>query len=217
MSMRKVGDARAVRLYGLRDQKVTPEMMVPALLNGALPQELTDPQSPHAMLVIKENPDLAKYYAQPAKTAEAAETLAHWAEYPFRYGLVMGIDDPHERVRYADHLDQLWQQANPQAAEPEPMTGVESAVDHSEQFEPAPQQAPVAAPLAPSMPMQPPPGPAPAARPGPSGQSPSCQSLRLPRLPRENYYCTPVYLAWSLLWSYILRRAARSYKPATRV
>lgn len=155
MGARKVGDARALRLYGLKDPNVDPERMLEALQSTGLPQEILDPSNPKAMLIIKENPDLAKYYAQPAKTPEAAETLVHWAEHPFMYGLVMGIDDPHERVSYAAHLDQLWQQSQPQTVEPAPMTTVAGATDHSAQFAP-----PEPAPPDPSMPMQPP-GPAP--------------------------------------------------------
>lgn len=150
MSTKRVGDVRAVRLYGLKDKKVDPETMLQAMTTTGMPPEILDPENPQCMLIIKEQPQLAKYYAKPAKTPEAAQTLVEWAQYPFAYGLVMGIDDPNERVRYTDHIHKLWQESQPQDAEPEPMTAPA----------PAPMMPP--APPDPSMSMQSPPGAAPA-------------------------------------------------------
>lgn len=118
MSTRKVSDARAVRNWNIRDQKVNPELMLPALINTGLPPELLDPSNPQAPLIIRERPELAQYYAQPAQTPQAAGTLVHWAEFPFRYGLVMDIDNPLERTRYSDHLARLSQLTQPKAPEP---------------------------------------------------------------------------------------------------
>lgn len=146
MKTRKVSDARAVRLYGLRDQNVDAQQMLTALLTTGLPAELLSPENPQAPLIIRERPELAEYYGRPAQTSQAAEHLVQLAEYPWRYGLIMDEDNPRERVRYADHLDRLWQQSMPQAD----ATPIDLTATSAQSVPIAPPQPSL--PVAPSMP-----------------------------------------------------------------
>lgn len=116
LGTRRVTESKAIRDYGIRDPNADPAVIGPLLKTG-LPPELLNPQSPTALMIAKLEPDLVPYFQQPAATPEAAATLAAIAEYPFRWGHVMSVDDPEERVRYADHLDREWQKTLPAPAE----------------------------------------------------------------------------------------------------
>jgi hypothetical protein len=159
---KKVGDAEAVRLWGLTDPNADYDLILDALATTGLSPEFLDPASPQALAVVKDRPELAPLYGQPAPTPELARALATYAEYPFRFGLFADFsDDPEEQVRRSDHLDGLWQKQAGIGAQP-PAEGIEQA--QPPMMPPAPgMPTPMGAPPMPapdpmqSMQQQPPP------------------------------------------------------------
>jgi hypothetical protein len=107
---RPVGDAEKVRQWGLQDSNVDRTALTASLLTQGLAPELLDPNNPQAPAVMKAAPDLAPLYGQPVQDSELADTLAGLAQYPFRYGLLAGIDDPEEQVKEAERLSRLHEQ-----------------------------------------------------------------------------------------------------------
>lgn len=114
-----VGEAEAVRLFGLKDRGAPYDLVYGMLTTTGVP-----PEQVGAMAVVQEAPELAELYAQPAPDEATAAMLATLAEYPFRWGLVIDYsDDPEEQVRWADALYKGWIETDPLASvseDPEP-------------------------------------------------------------------------------------------------
>lgn len=165
MGTRRVSDARALRMYGIRDQHFDRAALIDMLNTTGVHPDLLNPQNPESPLIIRERPDLIPYYAKPAATPEAAQALADLAEYPFRYGLVMDIDNPQERVRYATHLQTQWEASQPQP-DPTPIAIPPAPVPIATAPSLGPLSAPLATPTAPVA--RPAPEPPPAGPPLPS-------------------------------------------------
>lgn len=104
---RRVSDARALRDWGLRDPQVDPSLFADVLrTRGFTPEEVQQ------MIVVRENEDderLALALMQPAQDEALIDALTKIAEYPFRWAMVRGIDDPEEQVRFSDAMDRQWQ------------------------------------------------------------------------------------------------------------
>ena len=116
MGTKAVGDARALRDWGLADPQVDP-----ALFGEVLRTRGFTPEEASQMIVVRENDDdeeLMAALTQPTQDEALIDLLTRIAEYPFRYAMVRGIDDPDEQVRFSDMMDTRWQgdiPANPQA------------------------------------------------------------------------------------------------------
>lgn len=104
---RSMSDAEALKQWGIVDPKVNYDQILGMLQPTGLPPEMLDPEQ--GLMVFQEQPDLAQWYGQPVQDPALAQRMAVLAEYPFRMGLLMDIDDPDEQVRESDRLHRLWE------------------------------------------------------------------------------------------------------------
>lgn len=117
-----ISDAEKVRQWGQMDPNISdPDMLREHLMQGAVPQELLDPNNPGSLAIVRANPAMAELYADPSPRDERlADMLARLAERPLRLGLLAHLeDDPEAMVKEANRLDALWQK---QSGEQEPPT-----------------------------------------------------------------------------------------------
>lgn len=124
----RLSAAREDALWSYTDPKVDRDQLASQLLQTGLPPELLHPDSPQALDIVKEQPDLIAALAQKAPDAETADMLARMVQTPFRWGLLANIDDPDEMVRKSDALDRRYQMRHQAPAMPA-LDGQPSAAD----------------------------------------------------------------------------------------
>lgn len=86
--------------WDTRDGQVDYDQIAPMLMTQGLPPEMVQ-----QLLIVKlRGPEWAQALMQPTQDAEQAHYLAHYAQYPFKLGLLDGLD-PDEQVKKSNVLE----------------------------------------------------------------------------------------------------------------
>ncbi len=114
----RLSDADMDALWAVTDPLVDdPDALASALMTtGVQPDMLGQ------LVVVREYPEWEQLYAQPTQDAEMADMLSRLAQFPYRWALLMDLDDPDEQVRIAERLDRRFQKqhAGVQDGDPTP-------------------------------------------------------------------------------------------------
>lgn len=114
----RLSDADLDAMWAVTDPLVDdPDAFASALMTSGI-----DPEMLGQLLVVQEYPEWQPLYAQPTQDAEMADMLARLAQFPYRWALLMDLDDPEEQVRIAERLDRRFQKqhAGMQDGDPTP-------------------------------------------------------------------------------------------------
>ena len=114
----RLSDADLDALWAVTDPLVDdPDAFASALMTSGIEPDLLG-----QLLVVREYPEWQPLYAQPTQDAEMADMLARLAQFPYRWALLLDIDDPEEQVRIAERLDRRFQKqhAGMQDGDPTP-------------------------------------------------------------------------------------------------
>ena len=114
----RLSDADLDALWAVTDPLVDdPDAFASALMTSGIEPDLLG-----QLLVVREYPEWQPLYAQPTQDAEMADMLARLAQFPYRWALLLDIDDPEEQVRIAERLDRRFQRqhAGMQDGDPTP-------------------------------------------------------------------------------------------------
>lgn len=102
----KQSQADEVKRWGQLDPRVDRDLMPQQLMATGLP-----PEQAKELAILQEYPDLLPLYTQPIGDPQMADLLTRFAEMPYRWSLLEGIDDPEERAAKAESLDRAHEKA----------------------------------------------------------------------------------------------------------
>lgn len=152
----RLSDADLDALWAVTDPLVDdPDAFATALMTSGIQPDMLG-----QLLVVQEYPEWQPLYAQPTQDAEMADMLARLAQFPYRWALLMDLDDPEEQVRIAERLDRRYQRqhAGMQDSDPTP-TPATLPLDTMAPPPTAPEQPPMMpgapGPMMPDQPMPP--------------------------------------------------------------
>lgn len=97
-------------LWAYADPRVDRDQLAQQIMTTGLPPEMLHPDSPAALDIVKEHPDMVSALAQPTNDAEMADQFARMCQWPFRWGLLKDITDHKEQVQRANTLDRRFQE-----------------------------------------------------------------------------------------------------------
>jgi hypothetical protein len=103
-------------LWAYADPKVDRDQLAQQIMTTGLPPEMLHPDSPAALDIVKEHPDMVQALAQPTNDAEMADQFARMCQWPFRWGMLKDITDHKEQVQRANTLDRRFQERHARAA-----------------------------------------------------------------------------------------------------
>lgn len=102
----RLSEATEDELYAITDPLVEND---PDTFSQMLMTQGIDQQTLPRLRVLKEHPEWAQLFGQPTQSAEMADQLTRLARWPYRWSLLIDIDDPEEQVAKAEQLDRRFQ------------------------------------------------------------------------------------------------------------
>ena len=134
----RLSDADLDALWAVTDPLVDdPDAFASALMTSGIEPDLLG-----QLLVVREYPEWQPLYAQPTQDAEMADMLARLAQFPYRWALLLDIDDPEEQVRIAERLDRRFQKQHAGMQDGDP-TPTPATMPMETMPPPAPEQPPM--------------------------------------------------------------------------
>ena len=134
----RLSDADLDALWAVTDPLVDdPDSFATALMTTGIQPDMLG-----QLLVVQEYPEWQALYAQPTQDAEMADMLARLAQFPYRWALLMDLDDPEEQVRIAERLDRRYQRQHAGMQDSDP-TPTPATLPLDTMAPPAPEQPPM--------------------------------------------------------------------------